>query len=227
MRDDLGRTVAEIGARLTPAHLMEQAKRSLQRHDAGHHPRGGAVGDRHRRRRRVPRHATWRSTRGTRCRRIRTRPAPSAPASARLLRWRRRRMRNRRRLIPREWDEPFDRSSRRRRSTPGGGTGRSTRSLPLAAALAAAFADLADPRLQRRHLTSDRYSTTGAPSDRGALNRDSSDLRRVYDVGFFAPIVFDSSCTCCRWSFSVGSVLAANALTSLSPDAVRPPSRTP
>src|SRR5690349_19015807 len=30
VRDDLGRTVAEIGARLTPAHLMEQAKQGLR-----------------------------------------------------------------------------------------------------------------------------------------------------------------------------------------------------
>ena len=30
MRGDLGRTVQEIGTRLTPAHLMEQAKRSLK-----------------------------------------------------------------------------------------------------------------------------------------------------------------------------------------------------
>ena len=30
VRGDLGRTVQEIGSRLTPAHLMEQAKRSLK-----------------------------------------------------------------------------------------------------------------------------------------------------------------------------------------------------
>ena len=30
VRGDLGRTVQEIGTRLTPAHLMEQAKRSLK-----------------------------------------------------------------------------------------------------------------------------------------------------------------------------------------------------
>ena len=30
VRGDLGRTVHEIGTRLTPAHLMEHAKRSLR-----------------------------------------------------------------------------------------------------------------------------------------------------------------------------------------------------
>ena len=30
VRDDLGRTVQELGSRLTPAHLMDQAKRSLR-----------------------------------------------------------------------------------------------------------------------------------------------------------------------------------------------------
>jgi len=133
VRDDLGRTVAEIGARLTPAHLMEQAKQGLRETtmDTTRAVAESAAGL-----------ATDVASR-TRDAAVEARDQAQAHpyvtgaigvglglgywlvASSR---------RNRRRLVPREWDQPFDRSSRRRASN------RPTmaHALPVAAAVAAA-----------------------------------------------------------------------------------------
>jgi hypothetical protein len=134
VRDDLGRTVAEIGARLTPAHLMEQAKQGL---------RDTTVGTT----RAVAESAAGLATdvaSRTRDAALGARDQAQAHpyvvgamgagigfgywlvASAK---------RNRRRLIPREWDEPFDRSNRRRLSN-GSTIGHA---LPIAAGVAAAI----------------------------------------------------------------------------------------
>ena len=112
VRDDLGRTVAEIGSRLTPTHLMEQAKQSLK----------DATADTTRA---VAQSATQMASgiaSRTRDVAIDARDQVQAhPMIAGLVGagvgaalWGvSAMMRDRRRLIPREWDEPFDRSSRR------------------------------------------------------------------------------------------------------------------
>ena len=115
VRGDLGRTVQEIGTRLTPAHLMEQAKRSLKE---------GTVETT----KAVAQSATdVASDVATRTRdvaldardHVQAHPYAASAAGAGvglgyLLMTSA--MRSRRRLVPREWDEPFDRSSRRAKS---------------------------------------------------------------------------------------------------------------
>ncbi len=136
VRDDLGRTVAEIGARLTPAHLMAQAKRSL-RDTTMDTTRAVAqsatdiAGDVASRTRDVALDARDR---------VQAHPyaAGAIGAGIGVGYWlAASAMRNRRRLIPREWDEPFDRSGRRRNTQAA--VLPMTRALPIAAALAAAF----------------------------------------------------------------------------------------
>ena len=137
VRDDLGRTVAEIGTRLTPSHLMEQAKQSLK--DAttdttravaqsattmasgiAHRTRDVALDARDR----VQAHPMIAGVIG-------------AGLGAAL--WAgRASMRDRRRLVPREWDEPFNRSSARV-PVGFGQWGRTNRLVPLAAAAVAAW----------------------------------------------------------------------------------------
>jgi len=134
VRDDLGRTVAEIGARLTPAHLMEQAKRGLKdstmettRAVAGSAAElAGGVASRTRDVARGARDQAQAHPYGVAAVGIGIGLGYWLTASAK---------RNRRRLIPREWDQPFDRSSRRRaasRSTTMG-------ALPIVAGIAAAL----------------------------------------------------------------------------------------
>ena len=134
VRDDLGRTVAEIGARLTPAHLMEQAKQGLKDStvnttravaesaadfagDVATRTRAAAMGARDQ----AQAHPYTAGAIG-----MGIGLGYWMEASAR---------RNRRRLVPREWDQPFDRSSRRRPSSPV----TMSRALPLAAGIAAAL----------------------------------------------------------------------------------------
>jgi hypothetical protein len=137
VRDDLGRTVAEIGTRLTPSHLMEQAKQSLK----------DATADKTRA---VAQSATTVATEiASRTRdaaldardRVQAHPLVAGLAGAGIgaAVWAiSAAMRDRKRLVPREWDEPFDRSSRR---MPAGfaAWGRTDRLLPLVAAAAAAW----------------------------------------------------------------------------------------
>src|SRR5688572_3259749 len=106
VRDDLGRTVAEIGSRLTPAHFMEQAKQSLK----------DATTDTTRA---VAQSATTMATGiATRTRdaaldardSVQAHPIIAGLAGAGLgaALWAvSATMRDRKRLIPREWDEPF------------------------------------------------------------------------------------------------------------------------
>jgi ElaB/YqjD/DUF883 family membrane-anchored ribosome-binding protein len=141
VRSDLGRTVQEIGTRLTPAHLMEQAKRSLKETTvettkAVAQTATDVASDVASRTRDVALDA-----------RDQVQAHPYAitavgagigigywlVASA---------LRNRRRLVPREWDEPFDRSSRQTaRSSPGfvPSEPRTSRLIPLGAAATAAW----------------------------------------------------------------------------------------
>jgi ElaB/YqjD/DUF883 family membrane-anchored ribosome-binding protein len=139
VRGDLGRTVQEIGTRLTPAHLMEQAKRSLKEStvettkavaqsatdvasDVATRTRDAALDARDQ----VEAHPYAISAAG---------------AGVGLGYWlMTSAMRRRKRLVPREWDEPFDRSSRRassRRAT--WSVSRASRLIPLGAAAAAAW----------------------------------------------------------------------------------------
>lgn len=137
VRDDLGRTVAEIGTRLTPAHIMEQAKQSLKdattdttravAHSASTMATGIASRTRDvalDARDRVQAHPLMAGVIGAGLG-----AALWAVSAA---------MRDRKRLIPREWDEPFARSSHR---VPVGfrDWGRTSRLVPLAAAAAAAW----------------------------------------------------------------------------------------
>jgi ElaB/YqjD/DUF883 family membrane-anchored ribosome-binding protein len=138
VRDDLGRTVAEIGARLTPAHLMEQAKQSLREttmdttravaqsasdiaNDVASRTRDAAIEARDQ----LQSHPYTASAIGAGLG-VGYWLATSA-------------MRNRRRLIPREWDQPFDRSSRRRPTSRTRNAQMARTALPIAAAMAAAF----------------------------------------------------------------------------------------
>jgi hypothetical protein len=134
VRDDLGRTVAEIGARLTPAHLMEQARRGLK--DSTMETTRAVAGSAAE----LAGNVASRTRDVARGARDQAQAHPYAVAAVGigigLGYWlTASATRNRRRLIPREWDEPFDRSSRRR------GSSRSTtmRALPIAAGIAAAL----------------------------------------------------------------------------------------
>ena len=134
VRDDLGRTVAEIGARLTPAHLMEQAKRGLKestmettRAVAGSAAElAGDVASRTRNAARDVRDQAQAHPYAVAAMGIGLGLGYWLTASAK---------RNRRRLVPREWDQPFDRSSRRRPSSRPATVG----VLPIAAGLVAAL----------------------------------------------------------------------------------------
>jgi ElaB/YqjD/DUF883 family membrane-anchored ribosome-binding protein len=140
VRGDLGRTVQEIGTRLTPAHIVEQAKRSLKEStvettkavaqsatevasDVASRTRDVALDARDQ----VQAHPYAVSAVG---------------AGIGLGYWlMSSAMRRRRRLVPREWDEPFDRSSRRTPSNRRAisGESRTSRLIPLAAAATAAW----------------------------------------------------------------------------------------
>jgi ElaB/YqjD/DUF883 family membrane-anchored ribosome-binding protein len=137
VRGDLGRTVHEIGTRLTPAHIVEQAKRSLkestvEKTKAVAQSATDVASDVASRTRDVAIDA-----------RDQLQAHPYAlgavgagiglgywlVASA---------MRRRRRLVPREWDEPFDRSSRRvTKGAPH--ASRLSRLIPLGAAAGAVW----------------------------------------------------------------------------------------
>jgi ElaB/YqjD/DUF883 family membrane-anchored ribosome-binding protein len=140
VRHEVGRTVQEIGSRLTPAHLMEQAKRSLKDTTVDTT-------------RAVAQQATDVAvTVASRTRdvamdtrdRVQAHPYAAGAVGAGvavgywLVALSRR---NRRRLVPREWDEPFDRSSRRSAVRTGyQSSGRSGYQMaPVAAAAIAAF----------------------------------------------------------------------------------------
>lgn len=138
VRGEVGRTVHEISSRLTPAHLMEQAKQSLRdtTKDAT---------------RAVAQSATDVAT-GVAARtrdvaldaRDQVQAHPYAVAAVGvgvgLGYWLvSMSMRSRRRLIPRKWDEPFDRSSRRRAARGNASLGSAYRAAPIVAAAAAGF----------------------------------------------------------------------------------------
>ncbi|MEO5820953.1 MAG: DUF3618 domain-containing protein [Vicinamibacteraceae bacterium] len=133
VRNDVGRTVQEIGSRLTPAHLMEQAKRGL-RETTAETTRAVAQSATD-----VASGVASRTRDAALDARDHVRAHPYAAgaigAGAALGYWLvSMSMKNRRRLVPRQWDEPFDRSSRRRTSG-----GNAVRVVPIAAAAAAAF----------------------------------------------------------------------------------------
>ncbi len=134
VRDDLGRTVAEIGTRLTPGYLVEHASRTLKQAtsqttravaatatDAAAALASRSVDAAIDARARVEAHPVLAGALGM----------GLGFGAWTLVNARR----NRRRLIPRAWDEPFDRSSRRR---PEAGV-RAARAIPVAAAAVAAF----------------------------------------------------------------------------------------
>ena len=140
VRGDLGRTVQEIGTRLTPASLMEQARRSL---------RDGTVETT----KAVAQSATAvASDVATRTRdaaldardHVQAHPyaVSAAGAGVGLGYWLVTSAMNRRkRLVPREWDEPFDRSSRRAASSRRAmwSASRTSRLIPIGVAAAAAW----------------------------------------------------------------------------------------
>lgn len=144
VRGDLGRTVQEIGERLTPAKIMEQAKRSLKEStfettkavaqsasDAASDVASRTIDVAIEARDRAQAHPYVVSAVG---------------AGMGLGYWLvTSAMQRRRRLVPREWDEPFNRSSRR--ATAGLGTmsneartSRISSLIPLGAAASAAAA---------------------------------------------------------------------------------------
>ena len=134
VREDLGRTVAEIGSRLTPGHLVEQARRTLKQATAQTTRAVASTTTE------VAAGLASRSLDAAIDARARVEAHPVIAAALgmglgfgawTLVNARR----NRRRLIPREWDEPFDRSSRRQ---PEAGV-RAARAIPVAAAAVAAF----------------------------------------------------------------------------------------
>jgi ElaB/YqjD/DUF883 family membrane-anchored ribosome-binding protein len=145
VRSDVGRTVQEIGSRLTPAHLMEQAKRSLK-DTTTETTRAVAQSA-----------SDAASTVAARTRdaamdardQVQAHPytAGAIGVGLGLGYWLvTMSARNRKRLVPREWDQPFDRSSRR--SMPSsrylgmdGGSSNAAvmRVLPVAAAATAAW----------------------------------------------------------------------------------------
>jgi ElaB/YqjD/DUF883 family membrane-anchored ribosome-binding protein len=140
VRGDLGRTVHEIGTRLTPAHLMEHAKRSLREStvettkavaqsatdvatDVAARTRDAALDARDH---------------------LQAHPyvVSAAGAGVGLGYWLvTSAMHRRKRLVPREWDEPFDRSSRRAASSRRAmwSPSRTSRLIPIGAAAAAAW----------------------------------------------------------------------------------------
>jgi ElaB/YqjD/DUF883 family membrane-anchored ribosome-binding protein len=132
VRHDLGRTVQELGTRLTPAHLMDQAKRSLRDTTvdttrAVAQTASSAAADVASRTRGVAMDARDQ---------VQAHPyaAGAIGAGIGVGYWLvTRSLRNRRRLVPREWDEPFDRSTRRRSAS------RTSQLAPVAAAAMAAF----------------------------------------------------------------------------------------
>jgi ElaB/YqjD/DUF883 family membrane-anchored ribosome-binding protein len=139
-RNDVGRTVQEIGSRLTPGHLMEQAKRSL-RETTVDTTRAVAQSASE-----VASGVASRTRDAAIDARDRVQAHPYAAGAigvgVGLGYWLvAMSMRDRRRLIPREWDEPFDRSSRRLAPTGfRAATGsHAARVVPIAAAAAAAF----------------------------------------------------------------------------------------
>jgi hypothetical protein len=136
VRDDLGRTVHEISSRLTPAHLMQQAKQSLKdttadttravAHSATE--MASVVAERTRTvasdaRDQVQSHPLAAAVLG-----VGLGWGLWAAASA---------MRDRKRLVPREWDEPAMRPARRAAGFASASGG--DRTLPLVAAAVAAF----------------------------------------------------------------------------------------
>jgi ElaB/YqjD/DUF883 family membrane-anchored ribosome-binding protein len=140
VRGDLGRTVQEIGTRLTPAHIVEQAKRSfkettVEKTKAVAQSATDVASDVASRTRDVALDA-----------RDQVQAHPYAlgavGAGMGLGYWLvTSAMRRRRRLVPREWDEPFDRSSRRATVGLGAASGESrlSRLIPLGAAATAAW----------------------------------------------------------------------------------------
>ena len=139
VRSDLGRTVQEIGTRLTPAHIMEQARRSLRESTvettkAVAQSATDVASDVAARTRDVALDARDR---------VQAHPYAVSAVGAGIAvgYWlMASSMRQRRRLVPREWDEPFDRSSRRTtsgRAFPG--APRALRLVPFAAAATAAW----------------------------------------------------------------------------------------
>lgn len=139
VRSDLGRTVQEIGTRLTPSHLVQQAKRSLRESTvettkAVAQSATDVASDVASRTRDVALDARDQ---------VQAHPVAIGAVSAGIALgyWLvSSTMRKRRRLVPREWDEPFDRSSRKLRATTGVTSGRSaSRLMPIAAAGAAAW----------------------------------------------------------------------------------------
>ena len=126
VRGDLGRTVQEIGTRLTPARLMEQAKRSLKESTvettkAVAQSATDVASDVASRTRDVALDARDQ---------VQAHPyaVGAAGAGIGLGYWLvTSAMQNRRRLVPREWDEPFDRSSRRATASRGRGIARARR----------------------------------------------------------------------------------------------------
>ena len=139
VRGDLGRTVQEIGTRLTPAHLVEQAKRTLRESTvettrAVAQSATDVASDVASRTRDVALDARDR---------VQAHPYAVGAVGAGIAMgyWLvSAARRKRRRLVPREWDEPFDRSSRR--GNTGGGTRSAmstSRLIPLGAAATAAW----------------------------------------------------------------------------------------
>jgi hypothetical protein len=137
VRDDLGRTVAEIGSRLTPAHLIEQARQSLKDATAdttraiAQSATGMASGLA----------ARTRDAARDAGERVQAHPILAGVVGAAVgagLWAARASMRDRKRLIPREWDEPFDRSSRRA-ATGSGRWLQADHLVPIAAAATAAW----------------------------------------------------------------------------------------
>jgi ElaB/YqjD/DUF883 family membrane-anchored ribosome-binding protein len=137
VRQDLGRTVQELGTRLTPAHLMDQAKRSLRETTvdttrAVAQTASNAAADVASRTRGVAMDARDQ---------VQAHPyaAGAIGAGIGVGYWlMARSLRNRKRLVPREWDEPFDRSSRRQASASRTAS-RGYQLAPVAAAAVAAF----------------------------------------------------------------------------------------
>jgi ElaB/YqjD/DUF883 family membrane-anchored ribosome-binding protein len=140
VRGDLGRTVQEIGTRLTPAHLMEEARRSLKQGTvettkAVAQSATDVASDVASRTRDVALDARAH---------VQAHPyaAGAVGAGIGLGYWVVTSAMNRRkRLVPREWDEPFDRSSRRAASsrTAMWSASRTSRLIPIGAVAAAAW----------------------------------------------------------------------------------------
>jgi ElaB/YqjD/DUF883 family membrane-anchored ribosome-binding protein len=137
VRGDLGRTVQEIGTRLTPARIMEQAKRSLRESTvettkAVAQSATEVASDMASRTRDVALDARDQ---------VRAHPyaVGAVGAGIGLGYWLvSASLQKRRRLVPREWDEPFDRSSRKAKSSRAAFPATS-QWIPMAAAATAAW----------------------------------------------------------------------------------------